>query len=96
MDRHAKKELKKHVRGIRPIERSAAAAAAGDGQAGQAQQAAVLGYCAAVRSAITDDGRPPLDASGLALHDRLTAVSASLATVEEKGGETPCPRRYGS
>jgi len=33
-----------------------------------------------------DDGRPPLDASGLQLHERLTAVSASLATVEEKRG----------
>jgi len=82
MDRHAKKELKKRVRNIRPIERQVEAkAAAGDRQAG-----AVLGYCSAVRSAITDDGRPPLESSGLKLHERLTAVSASLAKVEEKGG----------
>lgn len=80
MDRHAKKELKKRVRNIRPIERQVEAKAAGDRQAG-----AVLGYC----SAITDDGRPPLESSGLKLHERLTAVSASLAKVEEKGG---CPR----
>jgi len=85
MDRHAKKELKKHVRGVRPIERRAEAkAAAGDDQA-----QAVVGYCSAVRSAITDDGRPPLDASGLKLHGRLTAVAASLDTVGAKGGSRP-------
>ncbi len=85
MDRHAKKELKKHVRHIRPIERQVEAEAA----RGDEQAQAVMGYCSAVRSAITDDGRPPLDASGLKLHGRLTAVSASLAGVEEKGGSRP-------
>ena len=86
MDRHAKKELKKHVRDIRPIERAVEARAeAGD----DAQAQAVVGYCSAVRSAITDDGRPPLDAAGLRLHERLTAIAASLATVEEKGGSRP-------
>jgi hypothetical protein len=78
-DRHAKKELKKAVRGIRPIERAV------EGRE-DTQAQAVLGYCAAVRSAITDDGRPPLEASGLKLQGRLEAVSASLAKVEEKGG----------
>lgn len=82
MDRHAKKELKKHVRDIRPIERQVEAKAA----AGDEQARAVLGYCSAVRSAITDDGRPPLESSGLKLHDRLGAVAASLEKVEEKGG----------
>jgi Transposase, Mutator family len=43
------------------------------------------GYCAAVRSAITDDGRTPLAASGLKLKDRLTAVADSLDRVAEKG-----------
>jgi hypothetical protein len=38
-----------------------------------------------VRSAITDDGRPPLAASGLKLKDRLTAVAASLDRVAKKG-----------
>lgn len=78
-DRHAKKELKKQVRGIRVIERAVEARQNRDAQA-------TMGYCAAVRSAITDDGRPPLQASGLKLHERLTAVSDSLATVEEKRG----------
>lgn len=78
-DRHAKKELKKQVRNIRVLERAV--------QGRQDEQAhAILGYCSAVRSAITDDGRPPLEASGLKLLDRLEAVSASLDRVEEKGG----------
>jgi hypothetical protein len=47
----------------------------------------VQGYCAAVRSALTDDGRPPLEAAGLRLHDRLEAIEASLGRIEEK---QPC------
>jgi hypothetical protein len=38
-----------------------------------------------VRSAITDDGRPPLAASGLTLKRRLEKVAASLDRVAEKG-----------
>ena len=78
-DRHAKKELKKRVRGVRPIERAV------EGR-DDPEAEAVRGYCAAVRSALTDDGRPPLAASGLRLHRRLEAVAASLGRVEEKGG----------
>ena len=78
-DRHAKKELKKQVRGVRPIERSI------EGR-DDPEALAVRGYCAAVRSAITDDGRPPLAASGLKLQDRLQAVAASLDRVAAKGG----------
>jgi hypothetical protein len=78
-DRHAKKELKKQVRGVRPIERAA------EGR-DDAQALAVRGYCAAVRSAITDDGRAPLAAPGLKLKARLDAVAASLDRVDAKGG----------
>src|SRR5690349_5477281 len=78
-DRHAKKELKKRVRGVRPIERSVE-------RRDDPEAEAVRGYCAAVRSAITDDGRPPLAASGLKLADRLGAVVASLDRVAQKGG----------
>src|SRR5690349_2499823 len=78
-DRHAKKELKKRVRGVRPIERAV------EGR-DDPEAEAVRGYCAAVRSAITDDGRPPLAASGLKLADRLGAVVASLDRVAGKGG----------
>jgi hypothetical protein len=35
---------------------------------------------------LTDDGRPPLEASGLKLHDRLQAITQSLDRVEKKGG----------
>jgi len=78
-DRHAKKELKKQVRGVRPIERSV------EGR-DDAEAEAVRGYCAAVRSAITDDGRPPLAASGLKLEERRAAVAASLDRTAAKGG----------
>jgi hypothetical protein len=78
-DRHAKKELKKKVRGVRPIERAL------EGRTDPEAQAA-RGYCDAVRSALTDDGRPPLEASGLKLHERLSAVAASLDRVAEKRG----------
>jgi hypothetical protein len=43
------------------------------------------GDCSAARRALTDDGRPPLAASGLQLHDRLTASADSLARVETRG-----------
>ncbi len=78
-DRHAKAQLKQQVRGVRPIERAL------EGQEDEQAQA-IHGYCLAVRSALTDDGRPPLCASGLKLHDRLTQISDSIARVEEKRG----------
>ena len=78
-DRHAKKELKKQVRGVRPIER------ASEGRS-DTEAEVVRGYCAAVRSAITDDGRAPLAAPGLKLKVRLEAVADSLDRVEAKGG----------
>jgi hypothetical protein len=81
-DRHAKTLLKKTVRGVRPIERALEARSDGAAEA-------VRGYCLAVRSALTDDGRPPLDAAGLQLHERLTTIQDSLSRVVEKGGPRP-------
>jgi hypothetical protein len=81
-DRHAKKELKKRVRGVRSIER----AAEGDDDP---EAEIVRGYCAAVRAAVTADGRPPLDAPGLVLHDRLAAIAASLDRVAARAGTLP-------
>jgi hypothetical protein len=78
-DRHAKVQLKKRVRGIRPIERKV------EGR-GDAEARDIRGYCAAVRSALTDDGRPPLEASGLKLVNRLEQVAASLDRVAVKRG----------
>ena len=78
-DRHAKKELKKRVRGVRPIEREVE-------NRDDEEAEAIRGYCAAVRSSITDDGRPPLEASGLKLRKRLTSISQSLQRVALKKG----------
>lgn len=78
-DRHAKKELKKHLRGVRPIERQVA-------ERPDEEAAAIRGYCLAVRSALTDDGHPPLAAAGLRLHERVSAIDASLGRVVAKGG----------
>ena len=77
-DRHAKVALKAQVRGVRRIER---ATDGGDEPAAEVTR----GYCAAVRSALTDDGRPPLAASGLRLKARLEAVADSLGRVAQKG-----------
>jgi transposase-like protein len=84
-DRNAKKRLKKEVRGVRKIERAA------EGRDGPVAEA-IRGYCGAVRSALTDDGRPPLEASGLKLRQRLGAVSASLGRAAAKGGSRPSCR----
>jgi hypothetical protein len=78
-DRHAKVLLKKKVRGIRPIERKLEGR--DDPEATAARE-----YCAAVRSALTDDGRPPLAAPGLKLEGRLSAIAESLDRVARKRG----------
>lgn len=77
-DRHAKKELKKLVRGIRPIERSVA-------NQQEPISEVVNGYCLAVRGALTDNGHPPLDAPGLRLHERLNTIHSSLKGMEKRG-----------
>jgi len=99
VDRHAKKELKKQVRGIRAIERTVEArlkpeaglensheAQRQKDQEYQATDRAILGYCLAVRSALTEDGPPPLCAPGLKLHERLQAIHTSLERVAIKRG----------
>lgn len=78
-DRHAKKELKKRVRGIRAIEREVESRH-------DTPAEAIQGYGSVVRSALTDDGRPPLVASGLKLQGRLQEIAASLAKVQKKRG----------
>jgi hypothetical protein len=79
-DRHLE-ELKAQVRGVRPIERSVE-----DRDDVEAQ--VVRRYCSAVRSAITDDDNPPLDAAGVRLKQRLDSVTESLQRVAQKGGRT--------
>src|SRR3989440_6868215 len=81
-DRHAKKELKKQVRGVRPLERQLEARTDPVAQATRA-------YCLAVRSALTDDGRPPLCAAGLRLYDRLQTIDASILRIADPAGSPP-------
>lgn len=89
-DRHAKKELKKRVRDIRPIERRL------EGRDDE-DTVATHGYCQAVRSALTDDGRPPLAASGLKLVERIEAIHRSIERVGGKrGSPTISPGSTGS
>jgi hypothetical protein len=76
-DQHAKTQLKKQLRGVRPIERALE-------EHKTPENEAIRGYCLAVRASLTDDGRSPLQASGLRLDDRITQVSDSIARVQEK------------
>jgi hypothetical protein len=85
-DRHAKKTLTKRVRGVRPLERQAERQETAAGTV-------VRGYGAAVRSALTEVDRPPLDLGGLRLRRRLAAVVASLERVAKKGGSANRCRR---
>ncbi len=78
-DHHAKTTLKKYVRGIRAIEHSLASR-------DDSTAAAIRGYCLAVRSALADGGKPPLQLPGLKLHDRLQAIQHSIERVGQKGG----------
>jgi hypothetical protein len=78
-DRHATKERKKQVRGVRPLERALEARIDEEAEA-------VRGYCLAVRSALTDDGQSPLDADGIHLEERLQAIDDSIKRVVEKRG----------
>lgn len=81
-DRHAKTQLKKHLRGVRPIEHALE-------EHSTPENEAIRDYCLAVRSSLTDDGRSPLEAPGLRLYDRLTQISASIARMQEK---KDCPQ----
>lgn len=78
-DRHAKKELRKRVRNVHGVERSA------ERQTDEASHV-VLGYCRAVRNALTDDARPPLASAGLRLAGRLEQIHGSLDRRRKKGG----------
>lgn len=45
----------------------------------------VQDYCQAVRAALSEDGRPRLDAPGLTLQQRLCAIDQSLERMGKKG-----------
>jgi hypothetical protein len=69
------------IRGVRPIERALEQQCTPENQA-------IGGYCLAVRASLTDDGRSPLQPSGLKLFDRITQIHASIARVQEKKAST--------
>jgi hypothetical protein len=91
MDRHAKVQMRKKVRGLRAIEREvlarrapAAAPTMGD---------VVLDYCVAVRGILNNDQSGPLDPPGLRMAGALDEVLASLGRclAAQKGAQTrPC------
>lgn len=81
-DQHAKKELKKGVRGVRPIERSVE-------ESNDPEAEVIQGYCAAVRRALTCNGQPPLGTPGLHVHEQLSQIKDSLERVVKKGGTCP-------
>lgn len=92
-DRHAKKDLKALVRDIRPVERLMEGVLTHQPEITPAYMRwlseeevhIVQDYCLAVRSALTDDGQPPLCAAGLRLQERLTKIAASLRASMQKG-----------
>ena len=76
-DRHANKELKKLVRGVRPLEKSLE-------NRDDPQAVGIRKYCSAVRSSLTDHGKPPLKPPGIKLQERLTKITESLEKVEKR------------
>lgn len=83
-DRHAKTQLKKQLRGVRALERALE-------ERSTPENEAIRGYCLAIRAALTDDGRSPLQASGLKLYHRVTQVRDSIEHIREK---KDCLRLY--
>ena len=75
------------MRGIRKIECQAEKELEDDAEDAEAE--VVRDYFAAVRGALTDDGLPPLSASGLKRQDRLSRIAASLDDVVAKAGDLP-------
>ena len=75
--------MTKKLRGVRKSERQVESRT-------DAEAEVVRGYCSAVRSALTDDGRPPLEASGLKLRGRLGAIAGSLERAEKGGCRANC------
>jgi hypothetical protein len=71
MDRALKVDLKKKVRGIKPIERKAQLESS-------CKTKVILQYCQAIRYALQDDGDYPLKPGGLRLYRRLRSIKQSI------------------
>lgn len=75
-DRHAKVQLKKALRGFRVLERGLEARTDPMAQI-------LIRYCLAIRSALTQEARPPLEPGGLRLHGQIQQIQNSLERVIE-------------
>jgi len=84
-DRKLKKQLKQKVRGIREVERKVAHDAGDEART-------VRGYCIAVREALRDDGKYPLEPAGITLYEKLDKIRESLSRVIEKRGSKKLER----
>jgi hypothetical protein len=71
MDRALKVDLKKKVRGIKPIEQNSACKT-------DPKSMLILHYCEAIRFALQDDGCYPLEPGGLKLYRRLRTIQRAL------------------
>ncbi len=71
MDRALKVDLKKKVRGIKPIEQNASCKT-------DRQSQLILQYCVAIRFALQENGCYPLEPAGLKLYRRLRTIEQSL------------------
>jgi hypothetical protein len=73
-DRHVKKELKKKIRGIRELERTAETSPSQDAPM-------VADYCWAMRTVMRDDGKYPLEPPGVQLYQKVQLRAASVERV---------------
>ena len=73
MDRALKVDLKKKVRGIKPVEQKATSKKEED-----KQSMLIYNYCQTIRFALQDDGCYPLTPGGLKLYTRLKTIKQSI------------------
>jgi len=71
MDRALKVDLRKKVRGIKPVEQNSRCK-------NDRKSQLILRYCSAIRFALQDDGCYPLEPGGLRLYRRLKTIKQSL------------------
>lgn len=85
-DRELRRDIKKNLRGVRPLEREIEKASAPGGELEAQQGEALLDVCAAVRSILKDSGEPPFKPPGLVLYKRLVELRNGLAEMAGKKG----------
>jgi hypothetical protein len=78
-DRARKTDLKQELRGIAAVEQRVKERADPDASV-------ILGYAAAIRAVLLEDGRPPLDLPGVKIYAALEMIEASLEQCGRKKG----------